>query len=116
MDPLALWNAHSVQVDESLLFIDCKMFEVMAEKRFTNKYRKFEKIIDDAFTGCGLNTKDLLRRIPMKGQSKPTVCIAVSNFFSNYHFLQVSIFFVIGAIIYFLNSCFAGVLDAFGDL
>ena len=88
MDPLALWNAHSVQIDENLLFIDSKMFEVMAEKRFTNKYRKFEKIIDDAFAGCGLNNKDLLRRIPMKGQSKPTVCIAVSNFFSNYHFCK----------------------------
>ena len=81
MDPLTLWNAYSVQVDENLLFIDTKMFEVRAEKQFVNIYRKFEKIIDDAFAGCGLNTKDLLRRIPMKGQSKPIVCIAVSNFF-----------------------------------
>ena len=81
MEPLALWNAHSVRVDNNLQFIDCKIFEVLAEKQFTNKYRKFETIIDDAFAGCGLNTKDLLRRIPMKGQSKPTVCIAVSNCF-----------------------------------
>ena len=83
MEPLALWHAYSVQVDENLQFIDCKMFEVIAGKQFTNKYRKFETIIDDAFAGCGLKTKDLLRRIPIKGQSKPTVCIAVSNFFAN---------------------------------
>ena len=103
MDPLALWNAHSVQVDKKLMFVDCKMFEVIAEKRFTNKYRKFEKIIDEAFAGCGLKTKDLRRRIPMEGQSKPTVYIAVSNFFSNHHFLQMSIFFLIGAIIVFFE-------------
>ena len=75
MDSLALWNAHSVQVDKNLLFIDCKMFEVMAEKRFTNKYRKFEKIIDDAFAGCGLNTKQRLTPENSNERTKQTDCV-----------------------------------------
>lgn len=71
-----LWNRHLIVGEDNRQFVDCKLLDEIIGNELLNKYRVMEKLIAEMVAGTELVAKDLIRRISVRNQRKPSVCIA----------------------------------------
>ena len=73
-----LWKRHLIAAEVGRQFVDCKLLDdVMGPgKEIVNKSADMEKIVEEMVAGTDVQAKDLIRKIPVRGQRKPSVCIA----------------------------------------
>ena len=74
--PAELWARHLIHVEEGRQFVDCKLLDEIIGTSLANKSADMEKIVEEMVAGTGLNPKDLVRKIAVRRQSKPSVCVA----------------------------------------
>ena len=82
-ESISLWNSHLLKVENQHCLVNVKLFDEIAGKVIENKCRKFQFVIRDFMNGFDINIDKLIRKIAIKGQSKPSIFIAVSFDFSH---------------------------------